>query len=543
MLTNKSLIYSGRIDFYDQYGVMRDVMQNHLMELLILVAMEIPKNITDVEEVERAKMLVLEDVQELDGHHVLAAQYASYNAEAHEEIGENFNASVQPTFAAAVIRILSPRWHGVPFVLVSGKSLNEKASYVRIIFKDNIWRTAVNSTRAKNQIIFYIGGDSLKRPAILMTSKVIQSIPDSLLEVDAEIVCKSNDRFVDNCSGYRALVPARLQDAYSSLIGDIFAGEKHNFVGTRHLLSLWDVWNNILNLTQLETPRLYESGAKSGILDFKVENIGIHYVNPVLEFRVVDDDHEMKISQIPDRFLSGRLVTAPVERLITYLVDDIISIAKTSIKIRGAAHVTFSGGKTSEILLKRLADIYPHYMWKNTHIWQVDERCVPFTDIQSNFRSLDENLLMNIAIPYKNIHPMPVDVVGKICESGDKGSEMYEYALKHFMNTGELDYIVLGMGSDGHTASLFSHQASLDSTMLVSFAEAKNEIISQRMTLTYKSINLGRNVAILVVGRHKHNIIKLLEGDNVDHRTHPVLGVGPSSGNLTWYLEYDALFG
>ena len=110
-------------------------MQNHLMEILTLVAMELPSKQATINDVLRTKSNVLKNIAPLDDDSLLIGQYHEYPAEAEIELNRTSYTSTTPTFGAAVLYVDTPRWQGVPFVLMSGKKLDEKASYVRVLFK------------------------------------------------------------------------------------------------------------------------------------------------------------------------------------------------------------------------------------------------------------------------------------------------------------------------------------------------------------------------------------------------------------------------
>ena len=156
---------SGRVAFYDDTGVIRDVMQNHLTEILALIAMDLPGKRATINQVLANKVAILRRVSKLDASGVLIGQYHEYPAEAQIEFNNTAHETLTPTFAASVVYVNNQRWRGVPFVLTSGKKLDEKASYVRIVFKSNRLCIEANSTAcaaAKQQLMFHIASSDAR---------------------------------------------------------------------------------------------------------------------------------------------------------------------------------------------------------------------------------------------------------------------------------------------------------------------------------------------------------------------------------------------
>lgn len=120
---------------------------------------------------------------------------------------------------------------------------------------------------------------------------------------------------------------------------------------------------------------------------------------------------------------------------------------------------------------------------------------------------------------------------------------MYEKELTKLVNSSSFHFVLLGVGYDGHTASLFPGgkvDELGDSLVALTESPAKPH---QRMSLTLKAINQARKVALLVMGKSKHELITQLSRVKDNPDKWPVTGVKPSNGNLVWYIDYDALLG
>ena len=179
------------------------------------------------------------------------------------------------------------------------------------------------------------------------------------------------------------------------------------------------------------------------------------------------------------------IVSAQVDELIDGLCADLLTHARTCVRQFGDFHLALSGGSTPEPLYRRL--MYDprlrQFPWKKTQLWQVDERCVADDDDRRNWKMLRSILLDHSDIPPEQAHPMPV----LACD----GDSRYETALRDALEWRErghdrLDFVLLGMGADLHTASLFPGSPALDaaSGRLVVFNDGPSVVPPPRMTLT-----------------------------------------------------------
>jgi 6-phosphogluconolactonase len=253
-----------------------------------------------------------------------------------------------------------------------------------------------------------------------------------------------------------------------------------------------------------------------------------------------------KIVQIPAMFRNSTLVTGSQHEVVRRLVAEIERLAHDRVAAGAEFSLALSGGQTSGPLYDALAE--SSLPWHHVHIWMVDERCDG-----SNFAVFEQRLLSRISgLRYRNIHPMPVELGDQPCSDKEclRGDEIYEKTFRKLVQGLALDFIVLGVGPDGHTASLFPGEAAAkESKRLVVFTQAGNapgsDLAKKRMTLTLPAINAGRNVAILVVGSQKHEILQRIsnsDGDDIENQ-YPIVDVKPHAGSLTWYVDNGAMTG
>lgn len=181
--------------------------------------------------------------------------------------------------------------------------------------------------------------------------------------------------------------------------------------------------------------------------------------------------------------------------------------AREAVSARGRCAMAFSGGSTPWLAFRAMAaeDI----PWDRVHLFQVDERAGPPGDPERNFSRLKETLIDRVAIPSANVHPMAVEA-----EVLEEEARRYERILRRFAGTPPvLDLVQLGLGEDGHTASLFPDDPALqavDSEVAVSGPHKER----RRITLTFSAIDRARCILWLVTGASKAMALeRLLAGD------------------------------
>jgi len=225
------------------------------------------------------------------------------------------------------------------------------------------------------------------------------------------------------------------------------------------------------------------------------------------------------------------------EKLYDFLIQKWKEISQEAIKKRGIFTVALSGGETPVEFYQRLADSKNRLAWDKTHIFLADERFVPFDHPDSNYGTIRANLLENVAIPEKNIHPVTID------RNVEVSAKRYEEKLKKFFQLREeklpeFDIIILGIGEDGHTASIFPGDSAPLETSHLSLAVHLDASQHDRVTLTLPVINRARNIAFLVLGQNKARIVKkVLEKPR---NKLPASMVRPFNGRVFYLLDKSA---
>ncbi len=215
-------------------------------------------------------------------------------------------------------------------------------------------------------------------------------------------------------------------------------------------------------------------------------------------------------------------------------------LSRKYIAKNGFFAAALSGGKTPVDLyveLGREADAVP---WESVHLFLVDERFVPVTDKESNYRMIKESLLDAVPIPAANVHPIRTDTGDPVVSA-----RLYEQELIGFFGCDPgvvpaLHFVLLGLGEEGHTASLFPGiDWRSEDKDLVRAVEPVAERLP-RVTLTLRAINNGRHVFFLVTGERKAAVVRRMVID--EDQSIPAIRVSPRRGELTVVADRDAAF-
>lgn len=243
----------------------------------------------------------------------------------------------------------------------------------------------------------------------------------------------------------------------------------------------------------------------------------------------IEKGHDVKTGYV--------LVLSDADAQAHYLANTILHHAEE--KKEGPLVIALSGGSTPKILYKLLgSEDYAHRMpWDRIHLFFGDERMVPHTDKDSNFHMVKEALLSHIKIPAHHIHPMPV------LEDAAKAAALYQEELETFYGSKELqksnplfDIVLLGLGDNGHTASLFPGTPVLEEKhKWVSWCEPL-DAPHKRMTLTYPAIASSRLVMFVVSGESKASIVREIRKGNP---LYPASKIS-TEGELHWILDRAA---
>ena len=232
------------------------------------------------------------------------------------------------------------------------------------------------------------------------------------------------------------------------------------------------------------------------------------------------------------------LVFGTDDEMADFMVERWSELSSSAIESRGYFAAALSGGKTPVRFYRKLAERGQQLPWNRTHLFLADERFVPIDDADSNYHLLRETLLKDLPVPDSNIHAVTTDGPDALLSA-----RKYEEEIKGFFKTTaeglpEFDLIMLGLGTDGHTASLFPGDKALDDTRHLSCAVDLDNVRHDRITLTLPVINNARMVVFLVSGKTKASVLR----DVVERRDRcfPASLVDPEKGSLLFLADAEA---
>ena len=232
-------------------------------------------------------------------------------------------------------------------------------------------------------------------------------------------------------------------------------------------------------------------------------------------------------------------VLSDLEALSLRAAAIFVSASRNSIATRKRFAAAISGGSTPRRLYTLLgSEAYRHQVdWQHVHLFWTDERCVPKEDEASNFRTAFDTLLSKVALPDNNIHRIKGE------ETPDKAARDYEEEIRRFFGESErpgFDLIILGMGEDGHTASLFPGSKSFEETVRLAIPVYLAEPRKNRITLTLSVLNNADQILFLVTGPSKASVLSEILGEKEKKKKFPAGMVRPVHGNMTWLIDQEA---
>lgn len=220
---------------------------------------------------------------------------------------------------------------------------------------------------------------------------------------------------------------------------------------------------------------------------------------------------------------------------------EFVNLAKSSLEASGRFVVALSGGETPKSLYASLAsgEFRSEISWSRLHFFWGDERPVPPDDPDSNYRMAFEALLSKAPVPEKNIHRVPAEQAPDVAAAG------YEKEIRDFFGLPDpawprFDLVLLGVGDDGHTASLFPDSDALRETRRLVVAPYVEKLGSHRITLTLPVLNGAANIFFLVAGKGKAAIVRDVLRPKPGSKQLPAERIDPQDGKVVWFLDQAA---
>ncbi|WCE32241.1 6-phosphogluconolactonase [Vibrio sp. SCSIO 43137] len=223
------------------------------------------------------------------------------------------------------------------------------------------------------------------------------------------------------------------------------------------------------------------------------------------------------------------------EQVVTALAEDMLALSEQERE----THISLSGGRSPKLLFRTLAQApYKQKInWANLHFWWGDERCVEPTDAESNFGEANELLFKHIDIPQKNIHR----ILGE--NSPEPEAKRFADEMQQLIPAENglpaFDWIMLGMGTDGHTASLFPNQTNYDEPAIALVA-AHPESGQLRVSKSARLLQNAKRITYLVLGDSKAEVLKQIQQQPAEQLPYPAAKIKSLHGQTEWFVDAQA---
>ncbi|MFP4096279.1 MAG: glucose-6-phosphate dehydrogenase [Cyclobacteriaceae bacterium] len=525
----------GRGAYYEKSGALRDMVQNHVLQLVSMIAMEPPISL-DADEIRNKKVDVLKAIRRIKAEsvnqHAVRAQYdegwikgKKVNAYLKENGVER--ASTTETYAALKFNIDNWRWQDVPFYVRTGKRMAEKCSVISLQLRRPPHRAFAydkDLATEPNRIIINIQPDmgitvrfQAKRPGIHPIMNPVEMIFD-----------------------YKEAYDVDPPEAYEALLLDAMAGNAALFMRSDQVEEAWKVVMPVLEKWKEEEETslpTYASGSWGpSEADVLLAQEGHKWINPRatnVKTTVIEESKDGARKDVLNLHIFQN------EDDLSYSAAELfVKKSQDSLEKHGRFVVCLTGGSSPRKMYQLLSK--PPFMnevpWNRTFVFWADERPVPLEHADNNAGMTKQALLNHVPIPEENIHPIFSHL------RPDIAALQYEELLQEFFQgqAPRFDLILLGMGADGHTASLFPHVPFPHKSMSWVKEVWIKKMGTFRITLTPQLINQASSIAFLAYGEAKADALhEVLEGENNPEK-YPAQLIRPEDGELHWFVDHLA---
>lgn len=231
-------------------------------------------------------------------------------------------------------------------------------------------------------------------------------------------------------------------------------------------------------------------------------------------------------------------IYAGKQELALELATDFVVLTELLLRSKDQVDIALSGGSTPSPFFKALVDMKPDLDWNRTRFYWVDERCVPPGHPESNFGAAYREFLQPLAIPDTSWFRIRGE--NDPVKEAERYSELIRDQVSPDRDFPVFDIIFLGMGTDGHTASIFPNQIELWNVEQLCTVGTHPESGQKRVTFTGQLINAARKVVFLVAGKEKSQVAGDVIRRSGQWKDYPASLVAPSRGELEWYMDRDA---
>ena len=232
----------------------------------------------------------------------------------------------------------------------------------------------------------------------------------------------------------------------------------------------------------------------------------------------------------------NREIFPNVNQLVQKAGEQIVEWVKKDIEDKGLCNLCVAGGSTFTPIYEYIVEMYEEEeFWDKVHVFWGDERAVSIMHEDSNVANVFDAFLNDLDIPSSNIH------IIQGARETMVASQLYEKELReHFSQSGGFDVLLLGMGNDGHTASLFPHTDALDQSERWVYPVDKEGVKHARITLTAPFLNKSRKVMMVAYGKRKSDAVAAVLNGKQQPQEYPAQLIQPQQGELYWFLDEKA---
>ncbi|HVN48455.1 MAG TPA: 6-phosphogluconolactonase [Bacteroidota bacterium] len=229
----------------------------------------------------------------------------------------------------------------------------------------------------------------------------------------------------------------------------------------------------------------------------------------------------------------------PASEFEQKVVQKIVRVINEAVANRGTCLLALAGGETPKNIYHALGTppLSSRVPWNSVHLFFTDERVVPPDHQDSNYGMVFRELISRVSLPPENVHR----IAGE--KQPDIAAQEYQTVLQQFADGHKIpqfDLILLGIGEDGHTASIFSETTAVDEQQALAAAVFVPKFQTWRITLTLPVINHAQEIFFLATGEKKSAILQHVLSENASDKNFPATLVHPEDGKLFWMLDEDA---
>jgi len=233
-----------------------------------------------------------------------------------------------------------------------------------------------------------------------------------------------------------------------------------------------------------------------------------------------------------------KIFETPEETVLGF-AENLELLINNSILQKEQFNLALSGGNTPQLLFNELKNNFRDSVdWSFVHFFWGDERCVNSNSPESNYGTADKLFLNSINIPKENIHSINGEENPEV-EAKRYSEEIVSY-LPQINNLPCFDLVILGLGNDGHTASIFPNQMQLLDSNKICEVAYHPQTMQKRITLTGKVLNNAKNISFLVLGDEKSKVVGEIFNKNKNYKEYPSFYIKPTSNNITWFMDEAA---